>query len=48
MFDLNEIFLNKRLTTGKKHCEFLKLRTFPKKLLDDLLDFYLFFSRDNN
>ena len=25
MFDLNEIFLNKRLIIGKKHCEFLKL-----------------------
>ena len=32
MYDLNEIFSNKRLTIRKKQCEFLKLRTFHKKL----------------
>ena len=47
MFDLNEIFSNKRLTIGKKHCEFLIFTTFHKKSLDDLLDFYLFFYRDH-
>ena len=49
MFDLNEIFLNERLTIGKKHFEFLKFRTFHKQLLDDLLEFYLlFYYRNNN
>ena len=49
MFDLNEIFSNERLTIGKKHFEFLKLRTLHKQLLDDLLEFcLLFYYRNNN
>ena len=39
MFDLNEIFSNKRLNIEKKKKE---LRTFHKNFLDDLLDIYLF------
>ena len=42
MFDLDEVFFNRNLTIGKKHCEFLKLRTFHKQLLDELVDFFYF------
>ena len=46
MFDLNEIFSNKRLTIGKTHCEFLILCTFHKQLFDELVDFFILCSRN--
>ena len=42
MFGLDEAFFNRNFTIGKKHCEFLKLRTFHKQLLDELVDFFYF------
>ena len=42
MFYLDEAFFNRNLTIGKKHCEFLKLRTFHKQLFDELVDFFYF------
>ena len=41
MFDLNEVFFNRNFTICKIHCEFLKLCTFPKQLLDELVDFLI-------
>ena len=42
MFNLDEVFFNRNLTIGKKQCEFLRLRTFHKQLLDEL--FFFFFN----
>ena len=43
MFDLDEAFFNGNFTIGKKHYEFLKLHTFYKQLLDEVLDFFKFY-----
>ena len=44
MFNLDEVFFNRNFTIGKKHCEFLKLRTFHTQLLDELVDFFYFYA----
>ena len=44
MFNLDEVFFNRNFTIGKKHREFLKLRTFHKQLLDELVDFFYFYA----
>ena len=46
MFDLGEVFFNRNFAIGKKHCKFLKLRSFHKQLLDELVDFFILCSRD--
>ena len=47
MFDLDEVFFNRNFAIRKKHCcEFLKLRSFHKQLLDELVDFFILCSTD--
>ena len=46
MFDLDKIVFNNNLTVGEKRREFLKLRTFHKQLLDEIVDFCIFCSRN--
>ena len=47
MFDLEEVFFNRNFAIRKKHCcEFLKLRSFHKQLLDELVDFFILCSTD--
>lgn len=40
MFDMDEIILNRTVTTGQNHSRFLRLRMWYKELLDKLAEVF--------